>query len=300
MSEQGNPLETLSAALIERTSAAQGSVAAVRTGERHHVSGTLWQPRLVIASNQALPRSEEFEAVLPGGAIQAARLAGRDPGTNIALLRLDEPVSAPALKPVNAKAGAVVLAAGADAKGAIAARLGIVSQAGPEWHSSFGGRIDHYIALDVRLNRKEEGGPVFDAAGGFIGISTFGPHGRVLVIPAATIERVVPSLEKDGHVARGWLGIALQPVAIPESFRDEGDQASGLMAMSTVDGGPAARAGVVAGDIVLTFNGTPAHRHRSIASQLGPESIGQKANLRVIRGGTVISLETTITERPPG
>ena len=300
MTEQGNPLETLSAALIERTAAAQDSVAALRTGERHHVTGTLWQPGLMIASNQALPRSEEFEAVLPGGAIQVARLAGRDPGTNIALLRLGEPPPAPALTPVNAKAGAVVLAAGTDAKGGIAARLGIVSQAGPEWHSSFGGRIDRFVVLDVRLSRKEEGGPVFDAAGGFIGISTFGPHGRVLVIPAATIERVVPSLEKDGHIARGWLGIALQPVAIPQTLRDEGDQTSGLMAMSTVVDGPAAKAGIVAGDIILTFNGTPAHRHRSIASQLGPESIGKKADLRVIRGGGIISLEATITERPPG
>lgn len=300
MAEHANPLESLSAALAERSANAQNSVVAVRTGERQHVTGTLWRPHLIVASNQALPRSEEFEAVLPGGTVQTAKLAGRDPSTNIALLRLGEPVSAPALKPVDAKVGAIVLAAGADGNGDNTARLGIVSQAGPEWQSRFGGRIDRYIALDVRLNRKEEGGPVFDAAGEFLGFSTFGPHGRVLTIPAATMERVVPSLEKDGHIARGWLGIALQPVAIPESFSDSGAPASGLMAMSTAEGGPAAKAGIVAGDIILTFNGTPAYRHRSIASQLGPESIGQKANLRVIRGGGIVSLETTITERPAG
>lgn len=298
MAEHTDVLESLSAALVERSAAAQNSVAAVRTGERRHVTGTLWQPHLIVASNQALPRSEEFEAVLPGGTIQTVKLAGRDPGTNIALLRLGEPVSAPALNPVSTKIGAVVLAAGADGEGGNTARLGIINQAGPEWHSQFGGRIDRYIALDLRLNQKEEGGPVFDAAGGFLGFSTFGPRGRVLAIPAATMERVVPSLEKDGRIARGWLGIALQPVAIPESFSNAGVRSSGLMAMSTVEGGPAAKAGVVAGDIILTFNGTPAYRHRSIASQLGPESIGQKANLRVIRGGGIVSLETIITERP--
>ncbi len=300
MAEHSNTLEALSAALADSSAAAQECVVAVRTGERQHVTGTLWQPHLIVASNQSLPRSEKFEAVLPGGIAQTATLAGRDPGTNVALLKLGEPVSAPALRPLSAKVGALILAAGADGNGGNTARLGTVNQVGPEWHSRFGGRIDRYIALDLRLNGKEEGGPVFDAAGGFLGFSTFGPHGRVLTIPAVTMERVVPSLEKDGRVARGWLGIALQPVAIPESFRDAGVPSSGLMAMSTVEGGPAAKAGVVAGDIILNFNGTPANRHRSIASQLGPESIGQLANLRVIRGGSVVSLETTITERPPG
>ena len=300
MAEQSNPLEMLSAALVERSAGARDSVTAIRIDEQHHVTGTLWQSGLVVASNQALPQQDEFEAMLAGGTVQMAKLIGRDPGTNIALLRLKEPIRGPALKPANAQLGAIILAMGADGKGSNTARLGIISQAGPEWHSSFGGRIDRYIGLDLRLNRREEGGPVIDAAGAFIGISTFGPRGRLLAIPASTIERVVPFLEKDGRIARGWLGIALQPVAIPDSFQGAGAQASGLMAMSTVDGGPAAEAGIVAGDIILTFNGTPAHRHRIIASQLGPESIGQKANLRIIRGGNVISLETTIAERPPG
>ena len=299
MAESANLLEIFSAALIERAAAAHDSVVAVRTAGQRHVTGTLSPPNLVLASNQTLPSWDEFDIVLPGGAVQRARLAGRDPGTNIALLRLSEPFSVPTLKPVHTKVGAIVLAAGADEKGGNTARLGVVNQVGPEWHSSFGGRIDGYIGLDLTLSRREEGGPVFDGAGGFIGISTFGPRGRLLVIPASTIERIVPILERDGRIARGWLGVALQPVAIPESFQEAGVQNSGLMAMSTVAGGPAAEAGIVAGDIILAFNGAPAHRHRNIASQLGPESIGQKVDLRIIRGGSVISLETTITARPP-
>jgi len=120
----------------------------------------------------------------------------------------------------------------------------------------------------------------------------------VLVIPAATIERIVPALLKDGYIARGWLGIALQPVAVPDALHDEAGQSSGLMVMSIVDDGPAAKAGIVAGDIVLTVNGTPTRRLRRIATHLASDSIGRRADLRVIRGGRVLSVQAVIEARP--
>ena len=298
MAEHASILEDLSAALVQRSAAAQNSVVGVGLHDEEYVTGTLWQPGLIIASSQALPKWEAFDVVLPGGSVQQAAIAGRDPGTNIALLRLHEQVSITLLKPAHATTGTVVLATGSDGKGSATARLGIVNQAGPEWHSSIGGRIDRRIVLDLGLGRREEGGPVFDAAGGFIGMSTFGPRGRVLVIPAVTIERAVELLKRDGHVSRGWLGVTFQPVAIPESLQEAAGKSKGLMAMSTTEGGPAAKAGVVAGDIIVALNDTPADRYRSILSQLGPESIGRKATLRLIRGGKVISLEATIEARP--
>ena len=151
--------------------------------------------------------------------------------------------------------------------------------------------------LDLRLARREEGGPVLDAAGGCLGMSTFGPRGQVIAIPTATIERVVPQLARDGRIARGWLGVALQAVAVPDALRETAEQSSGLMVMSVVEGGPAAQAGIVAGDIILSVDGTPAHRFRKIARHFGADSIGRKSDLRLIRSGAVITVQTTIAER---
>ena len=128
-------------------------------------------------------------------------------------------------------------------------------------------------------------------------MSTFGPGGQVIAIPAATIARVVPLLLKDGRIARGWLGVALQAVAVPEALRESPDQSSGLMVMSVVENGPAAQAGIVAGDIILSVDGTPAHRFRKIARHFGSDSIGRKADIRLIRGGAVMTVQTTIAER---
>jgi len=128
-------------------------------------------------------------------------------------------------------------------------------------------------------------------------MSTFGPRGQVIVIPVATIERIVPLLAKDGRIARGWLGVALQAVAVPDALRESADQSSGLMVMSVVENGPAAQAGIVAGDIILSVDGTPAHRFRKIARHFGSDSIGRKADIRLIRGGAVTTVQTTIAER---
>jgi S1-C subfamily serine protease len=192
----------------------------------------------------------------------------------------------------------LALAFGADGAGGVRARLGIVNVAGPEWASRHGGRIDRYIVLDLELGRAEEGGPVLDASGARLGISTFGPRGRVLVIPGVTVERVLPALLKEGRIARGWLGVALHPVAVPDALHAEAGQPAGAMVMSIAAGGPAAKAGIVAGDIVLTVNGAPARSLRRIAAELTGERIGRSAELRVIRGGAVLSLQASIEERP--
>src|SRR5436309_14936280 len=302
MTDQADVLAQLSNALAARVAAVRGAIVAIRLPGERHLTGTLWQPDVVVASEQSLPKRNEFELIMPGGFAQgatvSAKVAGRDPGTNIALLRLAQPVSLPPLVSGPAEAGALALAFGADGVGGTSVRMGAINQAGPEWTSSAGGRIDQRIVLDIRLARAEEGGPVLNAAGARLGITTFGPRAEVLVIPAATIERIVPLLLKDGRIARGWLGVALQPVAVPDALRETADQSSGLMVMSVVEGGPGAQAGIVAGDIILSVDGISTHRFRKIAGYFGPDNIGCKANLRLIRGGTVITVQTTIAERP--
>jgi S1-C subfamily serine protease len=291
-------LVQFSDALAARVEFTKPTAVALRLAHERYVSGIVWRPDAIVASEQSLPRRDEFEVVIAGGAVTTAKVAGRDSSTNIAVLRVQEPLASSSITTSEARAGAVVIAIGADGTGGASARLGVVNTAGPEWHSSRGGLIDRRIALDVRLARSEEGGPIFDAAGNCIGMSTFGPRGQVLVIPAATINRIVPTLLKDGRVARGWLGVTLQAVAVPDALRETVDQSSGLMVMSVVENGPAAQAGIVAGDIIVSVDRTSTHRFRKIARYFGSESIGRKAELRVIRSGTVITVKTTIAERP--
>jgi S1-C subfamily serine protease len=150
------------------------------------------------------------------------------------------------------------LARGVDPNGAPLVRLGAVRSLGPGWHSLAGGHIDRRITLDFLIALAEEGGPVLDAAGNLLGMSTAGPGSRALVIPAATIERVLDPLLTTGRVDRGWLGVALHPVALPERIKTEAGQDRGLMVMQVAPEGPAAKAGVLAGDILVALEASPA------------------------------------------
>lgn len=293
-----DPLGQFSGALTARVEATKPVVAAIRFGHERYVTGIVWSSDVIVASEQSLPRRDEFEVVAADGAVTAAKTGGRDSSTNIVILRPQAPLASSSITTGEARAGAIAIAIGADGTGGASARLGIVNVAGPEWHSSRGGLIDRRIVLDIRLARSEEGGPVLDAAGHCIGMSTFGPRGQVLVIPAATIHRIVPVLLRDGRVARGWLGVTLHAVAVPDALRETANQPSGLMVMSVVEGGPAAQAGIVAGDIILSVDGTSTHRFRRITRHFGSDSIGRKADLRLIRGGRVITVKTPIAERP--
>jgi S1-C subfamily serine protease len=296
MSFPSDVLNPLSDAVSARAEAAKDAVVAIRVGERH-LTGMVWQAGVVVVSEQALPRKEEFELVVPGGSTLSAKIAGRDASTNIAILKTAEQIAAPAYTAAEAKPGALALAIGADGSGGVSARLGLVNLVDGEWHSRRGGLIDRRIILDIELAWREEGGPVFDAAGGCLGMSTFGPRGQVIVIPHATIARVVPQLVKDGHVSRGWLGVALQAVAVPDALHESAGQSSGMMVMSVVENGPAAQAGIVAGDIILDVDGISTRRFRKLARFFGGDSIGRKADIRLIRGGAIITVQTTIAER---
>jgi S1-C subfamily serine protease len=297
MNDQADLLAQFSNALASRAELAKNAVVAIRLAHGRHMTGMVWRSGIIVASEQSLPRNDDFELVAAGGSVLAASIAGRDPSTNIAILRLAEQIASPSIAAGEAHTGAIALAIGADGTGGVSARLGLVNLAGGEWHSSRGGLIDRRIVLDISLARREEGGPVFDAAGACLGMSTFGPRGQVIAIPTATIERIVPLLLKDGRIARGWLGVALQAVAVPDALRETADQSSGLMVMSVVEDGPAAQAGIVAGDIILSVDGISAHRFRKMARHFGSDSIGRKADLRLIRSGTVITVQTTIAER---
>ena len=136
------------------------------------------------------------------------------------------------------------------------------------------------------------------AGGGLLGISTLGPRRQVLVIPRATVDRVLDPLLSKGRVERGWLGLALQPVLIPEALQAEAGQTRGLMIMRVVRDGPAAKAGIIAGDILVSLDGQGVSRPSTVTEHLGPESIDRSVELRLIRAGKVVALGAIVAAQP--
>ena len=292
-----NPLVNLSEALAERASLARPLVAGIAVPGRRMRSGTLWRKDVVVASEQRFPDASDGQVTLADGSALTARVAGRDPGTNVVALQLNGTPDPAPLPPREPRPGGFALAFGAD-DGGIAVRLGVIHSVGPSWHSRAGGRIDRRITLDIGLTPREEGGPVLDPGGGLLGISTLGPRGRVLVIPASTVEAVLDPLLSKGRVERGWLGLALQPVLVPEALQAEAGQSQGLMVMGVSKDGPATRANLHAGDILVKIAGKSVTSPSAVAQYLGPDSVGKQVELHLIRADKLLSIAVTVGIRP--
>jgi S1-C subfamily serine protease len=258
--------------------------------QRSRASGWFWRPQLIVAPSDVIADEGPIRVTLPGGDTVEATLKGRDPSTDVALLRVERADVTPVtLSPEAVEAGAITVVVGA-AEGTPTAALGVVSRAGGNWRSVRGGDMGPRIELDVVLRASAEGGVVVDAAGHAIGMAVFGPRKRVLVIPAATIERVASQLDRDGRIARGYLGLGLQPVRL-----DNGGE--GAMVMSVDATGPAAAAGVRQGDIVVGWNGQPL-RTVAIVRELGPGSVASVVRMSATRAGEPVEFDVTIGARP--
>jgi S1-C subfamily serine protease len=282
--------EQLSTATADAVAAAADSLVAVHTA-RSRSSGFAWRDGLIVTCDEALPDDAEVTVCLPGGATASAKLVGRDAGTDIALLRLEGASPAPIVfdaAPV--RTGAFALAIGSLA-GAPVVAAGVVSLSGPGWRSLRGGEIDARIELGLTLRRLAEGGLAIDAKGRAIGMNVFGPRRRVLVIPGPTIDRVAAQLAAHGRVPRGYLGVGLQPVKIePEGI--------GAMVMAVDRDGPAARAGLHQGDVIVAWNGQPLRSVQALLRALGPASVGTVVTMSLRRAGQSIEVKITIGERP--
>src|SRR5262245_50714983 len=199
-------LSSFSAELERLVAATALTVVSVHS-HRSRASGFVWRKGLVVTADEALAEEGEIAVVLPGGATKKATLAGRDPSTNVALLRVEGADAAPALFDTAAvKPGALALVVGAREGEALVA-FGIVSLAGPKWRSLRGGEIDARIELGLSLSRAAEGGLVIDTSGRTIGMAVFGPRRRVLVIPSATIDKVAAD-RKSTRLNSSHLGIS--------------------------------------------------------------------------------------------
>ena len=286
-------LSSFSSAVASAVARATPAIVSVHS-HRSRASGFLWKPGLVVTADEALAEEGEVSIKLSDGAMQPATIVGRDHTTDIALLRFDaKDVDAKTMAPIKLSPGvptlgslSVVVAA---ERGVPTAALGVVSLVGGHWRSLRGGDIDARIELDVRLPHSHEGGLALDASGEAVGMAVLGPR-RVIVIPSATIERVAGKLETHGRIARGYLGLGLQPVKL--------DDGVGAMVMSVDKAGPSAAAGIRQGDVIVGWNDEKLSGVRSLLRALGPDSVGSVADVAVLRAGEPLRFKLTIGERP--
>ena len=293
-----SPLQ-LSNQLAALVAAAAQSVVAVHGGGRRPSSGIVWQPGIVVTAEETIAHDADLALTLPNGDRVRATLSGRDPSTDIAVLRYEATPPIKALAPTgfatDLQAGHLAVAVGRT-EGNTVATLGMVSFAGPPWRSRQGGQIDARLVIDVRLPGVAEGGALVGAGGELIGIAVFGPRRRVLAIPATTIARVVPTIQDKGHIARGYLGVGLQRVPLPAG--DGGETRRGAMVVTLDPAGPAKTAGILQGDIIVGLGGAAVTGLRSLYQQLGPDAVGKKLAVDLIRAGARTTIDVTIAPRP--
>lgn len=281
------PLSSLSSALADVVARIAPSVVSVHS-HRSRATGFVWKSGLIVTADEALADEGEVQIGLPDGSRAAATIAGRDHTTDIALLRTDAGIAPVKLAATVPSLGSlsVVIATDRDAP---SAALGMVSASGTSWRSLRGGDIDARIELDVRLRFSQQGGLALDASGDTFGMAVLGPR-RVLVIPTATIERVAAQLEARGRIARGYLGLGLQPVRL--------DDGLGAMVMNVDKAGPSAAAGIRQGDVIVAVNDQKLSGVRALSRTLGPASVGTVVDVALRRGGEPVSFKVTVGERP--
>ncbi|MEH2533858.1 S1-C subfamily serine protease [Bradyrhizobium sp. AZCC 1588] len=289
-------LPSLSSALADVVARTKSAIVSVHS-HRSRASGFIWKPGLIVTADEALADEGEVSVKLADGTTQSAKIAGRDHTTDIALLRLDTkshagktiPSSASvAFSPVVPDLGSLIVVVAAE-HGVPTAALGVVSLVGGRWRSLRGGEIDARIELDVRLRSNHEGGLAVNGSGEAIGMAVQGVR-RILVIPGATIDRIAGRLETHGRIARGYLGVGLQPIKL--------DDGVGAMVMSVDKSGPSAAAGILQGDVIVGWNNEKLTGTRSLIRSLGPDSIGSVVDITIRRAGQPLQVKLTIGERP--
>ncbi len=286
------------ASLVAQTAQA---VVAIRLRGGRSVSGIIWRPGYVVSAAEALDEQPAaLRVVSATGSEHGARSLGRDPSTDVALLAV-EGLSGDGLAaadPGKLRAGQLALAVGRSAEHGPIVSLGTIAVAGAPWESQLGGRIERLVRLDASLTRSAEGAAVVGPEGSLIGMAVLGPRRTLLVIPAPTVERIAEALRARGRIGRGYLGIAMQPVQLPDNLRDVGKTNVGLLVSAVDRDSAAAQAGVLLGDVIVSWNGEPMRDYRQIRRLLGPDSVGSGVTLAALRGGTRIELRLTVGERP--
>jgi len=281
------------------------SVVAVEGRRRMYSCGVHWRKNLIVTAEHTVRRDDDIAITLSSGKKSQVKLVGRDPGSDIALLQADN-IDIPVISsdvPREILPGQITLIVGRSPNSGPNVSMGIISAVSGPWHTWRGGNLDSYIRLDVTVFSGSSGGAVVNAEGAIIGIAT-SALSRVagLAIPRTTVNKVVDLLLKHGSVPRGYVGLGLQRVPLPESLRKSLsiESSRGLMVYTLEAGGPAEQGGVMIGDILLSVEGKSLSSVEDLQAQLTAETIGKSLKIKVIRGGAIEEIGVKIGERGRG
>ena len=276
------------------------SVVAVHARRRLPSTGIHWRPGIVVTAEHTVRAEDGITVETRDGRSHPATLIGRDPGTDLAVLKTTTDLDgapAPRGDDGGLRVGHMVLALGYGPR----ASWGVISALGPRWRTWRGGEIDRLVRLDLVLYPGFSGGPLIDAAGHVVGVNTSAlARDSRLAVPVTTVGRVVDELLRQGHVSRGYLGIGMQPVRLPDGLRAAlglpGD--GGLIVVTVEPDGPAARAGLLLGDVLVAIDGVPTEDLDDVQGRLGGDRIGSTVTALVIRAGARAEVRVTVGERP--
>ena len=294
-------LADLSDALAAAVERAGASTVLVNARKRFPASGIAWSADTVLTCDHVVEREDDITVVTANGQKLKATIAGRDPGSDLALLRVTGGTLTPAehAPEGSARVGNIVLAIGRPSDAGPMASFGVIGAFGGPWRTFRGTTVDGFVRTDTTFYPGFSGGPLIDAQGRVVGVnsSRLG-RGSGLTIPIAAAAKVAGDLQSAGRIRRAYLGISSQTVQLPEALASKlGGQQSGLLVVAVEAQSPAEAGGFGLGDILVKFAGTPTPDTDSLQEHLGTEQVGKLVTLTVLRGGEPRDLTVTIGER---
>ena len=292
-------LAQLSDSLAGTVEAAGPGVVRVEGRRRLPATGIVWSAEgVIVTANHVVKRDEKITIGLADGERTTAKVAGRDPSTDLAVLKADISDLAPAERAAgDLHVGHLVLALGRPGH-TVQATLGIVSALGDSWRTRMGGQIDRYLQTDVVMYPGFSGGPLVGAGGQVIGLNTSAlARGVSLTVPLATVERVANTLLAHGRMQRGYLGVSTQPARLPAAIKEEAGQETGLLIVNVETDSPADKSGLVLGDTIIGLSGSAVRQHDDLLALLTGDVVGQKTPVQIVRGGELRTVNVTVGQR---
>ena len=293
-------LTDFSNGLTSAVETAGASTVTVDARKRYPASGIAYAEDLVLTADHVITREENIKVLLADGKSLAATIAGRDPGSDLAVLRLAEKTLSAAKTSDDIKVGQLVLALGRPNEEGIQASWGIVTSISGPTRTFRGGMLDEYIRTETTPYPGFSGGPLINTEGEVLGLNTSGlTRGSSLTIPVKVAWRVADALATHGSVKRGYLGVRTQPVEIPEAAREalQRKQEHGLLVLWLEEGGPAEKGGLLVGDILVAVSGQAVGDPDDLFSALGSDTVGKAVAVEVLRGGRPETVSVTVGER---